>query len=78
MPVLNTYIQHNIRHSSRAILLEKVSTWKERSKFMSVYRGHDFMYRKSLQSVHTYTYTKPSQKFAWYKINIQISLQDTQ
>ena len=50
----------------------KDSIWKERSKIMSVHRGHDFTCRKSLKF---HTHRKPEQKVAWYKINIQIPFQ---
>ena len=50
---------------------QKASTWKERSKIMSVHRGNDFMYRKIFKIPHTQK--KPAQKVARYKISIQIS-----
>ena len=35
---------------------QKASSWKERSKIMSVHRGHDFMCRKFFK-LHTHTHT---------------------
>ena len=71
MPILNTSIKYNIRSPSQGIRLEKETKGfqLERKKIMSVHRGHDFTCRKFLN----YTHTKPAQKVAWYKINIQIS-----
>ena len=57
MPIINTYIQHNIRHSSQDIVLEKVSTWKERSK-LCLFTEDMTLCTENLYSLYTHTHTQ--------------------
>ena len=78
MPTVTTSIQHSIgspSYKNQTIKRnKKYPNWKERSKTITICRGHDTLYRKPW-SLHTKTIRINNfSKVAGYKINIQKSV----